>query len=173
MIDIAIPRAHVIGMGEVGSRLAAALEEPGAGPHRVAVHQLGELRLTLPGVFHPGRQRVVALADPDTCSGPRDLDVDPQVVDRLVAQLEHIDFTSLNAEYVPQGGGADLAVGQHAEQLAEARQHPAADRLRGLGPPLWVDLKGRQLRVEAAGIPPYTDVRLSHRIRVRTPASEG
>jgi pyruvate kinase len=43
-------------------------------------------------------------------------------------------------------------------------------RLAALGPPLWVDLKGRQLRVTAAAVPPFTEVRLSHRIRVRTPA---
>lgn len=43
-------------------------------------------------------------------------------------------------------------------------------RLHALGPPLWVDLKGRQLRVTAAAVPPFTEVRLSHRIRVRTPA---
>lgn len=42
-------------------------------------------------------------------------------------------------------------------------------RLRALGQPLWVDLKGRQLRVVGAAIPPYTEVRLSHPIRVRTP----
>jgi pyruvate kinase len=42
-------------------------------------------------------------------------------------------------------------------------------RLTALGPPLWVDLKGRQLRVTAAAVPPFTEVRLSHRIRVRTP----
>jgi pyruvate kinase len=42
-------------------------------------------------------------------------------------------------------------------------------RLAALGQPLWVDLKGRQLRVVGAAIPPYTEVRLSHRIRVKTP----
>jgi hypothetical protein len=45
----------------------------------------------------------------------------------------------------------------------------ALERLRAFGQPLWVDLKGRQLRVVGAAIPPYTEVRLSHRIRVRTP----
>jgi pyruvate kinase len=45
----------------------------------------------------------------------------------------------------------------------------ALERLRQYGQPLWVDLKGRQLRVVGAAIPPYTEVRLSHRIRVRTP----
>jgi len=45
----------------------------------------------------------------------------------------------------------------------------ALARLRALGRPLWVDLKGRQLRVVGAAIPPYTEVRLSHPIRVETP----
>lgn len=43
-------------------------------------------------------------------------------------------------------------------------------RLSGYGKPLWVDLKGRQLRVVGAAIPPYTDVQLSHAITVDTPA---
>ncbi len=43
------------------------------------------------------------------------------------------------------------------------------ERLSALGVPLWVDLKGRQLRVREAAIPPYTAVRLSHRISVDTP----
>jgi pyruvate kinase len=45
----------------------------------------------------------------------------------------------------------------------------ALERLTKFGQPLWVDLKGRQLRVVGAAMPPYTEVRLSHRIRVRTP----
>ncbi len=47
---------------------------------------------------------------------------------------------------------------------AEALAH-----LQRFGQSLWVDLKGRQLRVVGAAIPPYTEVRLSHRIRVQTP----
>ena len=42
-------------------------------------------------------------------------------------------------------------------------------RLQKFGQPLWVDLKGRQLRVIGAAIPPYTEVKLSHRIKVETP----
>ncbi len=34
---------------------------------------------------------------------------------------------------------------------------------------IWVDLKGRQLRVVGAAMPPFTEVRLSHKIRVQTP----
>jgi pyruvate kinase len=47
---------------------------------------------------------------------------------------------------------------------AEALEH-----LQAFDQPLWVDLKGRQLRVVGAAVPPYTEVRLSHRIRVNTP----
>src|SRR6188474_2736416 len=43
------------------------------------------------------------------------------------------------------------------------------ERLAALGRPLWVDLKGRQLRVVGAAIPPFTEVRVSHSLRVRTP----
>jgi pyruvate kinase len=42
--------------------------------------------------------------------------------------------------------------------------------LSALGKPLWVDLKGRQLRVVGAAIPPYTEIRVSHPVRVETPA---
>ena len=35
--------------------------------------------------------------------------------------------------------------------------------------PVWVDLKGRQLRVVGAAMPPFTEIRLSHKIRVQTP----
>ncbi|MCJ7549395.1 MAG: pyruvate kinase [Anaerolineae bacterium] len=45
----------------------------------------------------------------------------------------------------------------------------ALKRLSSLGQTLWVDLKGRQLRVVGAAIPPYTEVRLSHPIHVHTP----
>jgi pyruvate kinase len=45
----------------------------------------------------------------------------------------------------------------------------ALQRLRKYNQPLWVDLKGRQLRVVGAAIPPYTEVRLSHPIQVDTP----
>jgi pyruvate kinase len=43
-------------------------------------------------------------------------------------------------------------------------------RLTRYHQPLWIDLKGRQLRVVGAAIPPFTDVRISHTIRVNTPA---
>jgi hypothetical protein len=45
----------------------------------------------------------------------------------------------------------------------------ALARLSSLETTLWVDLKGRQLRVVGAAVPPYTELRLSHRIEVATP----
>ncbi len=44
------------------------------------------------------------------------------------------------------------------------------ERLARLPQPLWVDLKGRQLRVRDAALPPFTELRVSHRVRVHTPA---
>lgn len=46
-------------------------------------------------------------------------------------------------------------------------------RLRGLAEQekkeLWIDLKGRQLRVATYGVPPFTEIKISHAIDVYTP----
>ncbi|MCJ7623676.1 MAG: hypothetical protein MUO76_09250, partial [Anaerolineaceae bacterium] len=62
-------------------------------------------------------------------------------------------------------------VGFRLNTVMPLREGPAEalKRFQAFDQPLWVDLKGRQLRVVGAAIPPYTEVRLSHRIRVRTP----
>ena len=76
----------------------------------------------------------------------------------------------------------------HASFAEEAARHPLVrglrlntvmpikgqprevlERLAAYGKPLWVDLKGRQLRTVGAAIPPFTEVRVSHPLRVRTP----
>jgi pyruvate kinase len=76
----------------------------------------------------------------------------------------------------------------YADFLAEVASHPIVSgfrlntvmplrethkevlqRLSKFKQPIWVDLKGRQLRVVGAAIPPYTEVKLSHRIKVETP----
>jgi hypothetical protein len=64
-----------------------------------------------------------------------------------------------------------LVAGFRLNTVMPLRTGPAEaiERLRAFGPPLWIDLKGRQLRVVGAAVPPYTEVRLSHRIRVATP----
>jgi hypothetical protein len=35
---------------------------------------------------------------------------------------------------------------------------------------LWIDLKGRQLRVKTYGVPPFTEIELTHNIELETPA---
>jgi pyruvate kinase len=64
-----------------------------------------------------------------------------------------------------------LVVGLRLNTVMPVRGGPKAalERLAGLGPPLWVDLKARQLRVAEPAIPPFTSIRLSHRLSVRTP----
>ena len=64
-----------------------------------------------------------------------------------------------------------LVCGFRLNTVMPLRDGPAEalERLRAFGQPLWVDLKGRQLRVVGAAIPPYTEIRLSHPIRVETP----
>jgi len=82
-----------------------------------------------------------------------------------------------------------VTVPPHANFLAEVAAHPAVEALRfntvfpvaeprdavlqrliGLGKPVWIDLKGRQLRLAEAAVPPFTAVRLTHRINVPLPA---
>jgi pyruvate kinase len=64
-----------------------------------------------------------------------------------------------------------IVSGLRLNTVMPLRESPgeALDRLSALGQPLWVDLKGRQLRVVGAAIPPYTEVHLSHPIHVQTP----
>lgn len=88
----------------------------------------------------------------------------------------------------PAGVSAIVTVPPHATFLDEVASHPIVTglrlntvmpikgsrldtlrRLAALGPALWVDLKGRQLRVTHAAVPPFTEVRVSHPVRAKTP----
>ena len=82
----------------------------------------------------------------------------------IVSVPPHADFLPELASH-PLVGGLRLNT---VMPLAEPQATVLA-RLAALGPPLWVDLKGRQLRTLGAAQPPFTEVRVSHRIRVRTP----
>jgi pyruvate kinase len=75
------------------------------------------------------------------------------------------------ATFLDEVAGHPLVTGFRLNTVMPLRSGPAEalERLRRFGQPLWIDLKGRQLRVVGAAIPPYTEVRLSHRIRVHTP----
>ncbi len=75
------------------------------------------------------------------------------------------------ATYLDDVARHPLVCGLRLNTVMPLRDGPAEalERLGSLGQPVWVDLKGRQLRVVGAAIPPYTEVRLSHPIRVDTP----
>jgi len=75
------------------------------------------------------------------------------------------------ASFLDEVADHPLVSGFRLNTVMPLRENPleAINRLRSFGQPLWVDLKGRQLRVVEAAIPPYTEVLLSHPIRVHTP----
>lgn len=76
------------------------------------------------------------------------------------------------APFLPEVAAHPLVSGLRLNTVMPLAEPPAAAlaRLAALGPPLWVDLKGRQLRVAEAAVPPFTAVRVSRRVRLRTPA---
>lgn len=75
------------------------------------------------------------------------------------------------APFLDEVAAHPLVCGLRLNTVMPVRGGPAEalERLHAFGQPLWVDLKGRQLRVVGAAVPPYTEVLLSHRIRVDTP----
>jgi pyruvate kinase len=75
------------------------------------------------------------------------------------------------APFLDEVAAHPLVRGLRLNTVMPLKESPAEAlaRLAKLGQPLWVDLKGRQLRVVGAAIPPFTEVFLSHRIQVQTP----
>jgi pyruvate kinase len=75
------------------------------------------------------------------------------------------------ASFLDEVARHPLVCGLRLNTVMPLKEGPkeALERLGALGQPLWVDLKGRQLRVVGAAIPPYTEVRLSHPLQVKTP----
>jgi hypothetical protein len=75
------------------------------------------------------------------------------------------------ASFLDEVAGHHLTGGFRLNTVMPLKDGPreALERLTKFGQPLWVDLKGRQLRVVGAAMPPYTEVRLSHRVHVHTP----
>ncbi len=76
------------------------------------------------------------------------------------------------ADYLEEIARHPLVSGLRLNTVMPLREAPVEllRRLSALEKPLWVDLKGRQLRVVGAAIPPFTEIRLSHAIEVETPA---
>lgn len=77
------------------------------------------------------------------------------------------------ANFIDEVARHPIVRGLRLNTVMPLREGPgeALDRLAKFGQPLWVDLKGRQLRVVGAAIPPYTEITLSHRITVQTPTT--
>jgi len=75
------------------------------------------------------------------------------------------------ATFLDEVASHPLVCGFRLNTVMPLREGPAEalKRLKEYNQPLWVDLKGRQLRVVGAAIPPYTEVTLSHSIQVDTP----
>jgi hypothetical protein len=75
------------------------------------------------------------------------------------------------ASFIAEVAAHPVVSGLRLNTVMPLREGPgeALDRLSKFGQPLWVDLKGRQLRVVGAAIPPYSEIFLSHPIQVETP----
>jgi pyruvate kinase len=75
------------------------------------------------------------------------------------------------ADFLKEVAAHPLVSGLRLNTVMPLRDGPAEalELLSKLGKPLWVDLKGRQLRVVGAAMPPFTEVRISHQIEVDTP----
>jgi pyruvate kinase len=76
-----------------------------------------------------------------------------------------------HATFLEEVAAHPLVAGLRLNTVMPIRGAPAEvlGRLAALGQPLWVDLKGRQLRVREAAVPPFTAVRISHQVSVETP----
>lgn len=75
------------------------------------------------------------------------------------------------ADFLDEVASHPMVAGLRLNTVMPLRGEPreALERLAGPGRPLWVDLKGRQLRVVGAAIPPYTEIVVSHEVEVPTP----
>lgn len=75
------------------------------------------------------------------------------------------------ADFLEEVAAHPMVCGLRLNTVMPLRGAPreALERLAGAGQPLWVDLKGRQLRVVGAAIPPYTELVVSHPVEVPTP----
>ena len=76
------------------------------------------------------------------------------------------------AAFLEEAAGHHLVSGLRLNTVMPLKGSPedALSCLAPVGKPLWVDLKGRQLRVVGAAIPPFTEIRVSHPVTVETPA---
>lgn len=86
-------------------------------------------------------------------------------------RVQAIVTTPPYAPFLDEVAAHPIVCGFRLNTVMPVRGGPAEAlaRLGAYDQRLWVDLKGRQLRVVGAAVPPYTVVRLSHPIQVDTP----
>ncbi|MFQ5409472.1 MAG: pyruvate kinase, partial [Anaerolineales bacterium] len=119
--------------------------------------------------------RVVVPALRRPCSGKRCRHVHLLLlrhdVEAVIGRIHAIVTAPPYADFLAEVAAHPLVCGFRLNTVMPVRGGPgeALARLSKYEQPLWVDLKGRQLRVVGAAIPPYTEVHLSHPIRVDTP----
>lgn len=75
------------------------------------------------------------------------------------------------ADFLPEIVTHPLVDGLRLNTIMPLKTSPKdiLEKLGSFGKPLWVDLKGRQLRVTDPAQPPFTEIRISHKILVDTP----
>ena len=75
------------------------------------------------------------------------------------------------ASFIDEVTAHPIVSGLRLNTVMPLRESPreALERLARFNKPLWVDLKGRQLRVAEPALPPFTEIKLSHAIKVHTP----
>lgn len=75
------------------------------------------------------------------------------------------------ASFIDEVSAHPIVSGLRLNTVMPLHESPrdALERLAKFNKPLWVDLKGRQLRVAEPALPPFTEIKLSHAIKVHTP----
>lgn len=75
------------------------------------------------------------------------------------------------ASFIDEVVAHPIVSGLRLNTVMPLRESPREllERLAKFNKPLWVDLKGRQLRVAEPALPPFTEIKLGHAIKVHTP----
>lgn len=89
----------------------------------------------------------------------------------MAAEIDAIVTMGPYAPFLEDVASHPVVSGLRLNTVMPIRGDPEAvlKRLASTGKSLFIDLKGRQLRVVGAAVPPFTEVKISHRIEVQTP----
>lgn len=91
----------------------------------------------------------------------------------MTLKIDAIVTMPPHAAFLEEVAAHPIVSGLRLNTVMPVRDGPASalQRLASTGKTVYTDLKCRQLRVAGAAIPPFTEVRISHRIHVRTPVT--